>query len=354
MTERGSFGFPIFDAHCDTIMAVVDRGVDLLDPGADTHITAPGLRSAGYGCQVFACFASRMQFGDDTPTRSREMLAAARALGGLGPLRLVTSVEELDACASADDRVGMLLAVEGGEALGGRVEAVAELAALGVRYITLVWGDNDLGGSSMGHNSGLTGFGKEVVAEMERRRVLVDVSHLSDAGFDDVQRIATRPFVASHSNCRALCDARRNLTDDQVRAIALCGGVVGVNFATGLLTNEAAQAQHPVFVECFSEEALAAHGFDDAMERAARQIGRQARPPLAAVADQIDRIVELGGVDAAAFGSDLDGVFALPAGLDNASHMPALVELLRQRGYSDGDLRKICWENWHRLFSTTL
>ena len=342
----------IFDAHCDTVTKILDGDADIL-ASCQGHVSASDLQAGGVGCQVFACFASLMQHGDQVVQRSRALLAAARSLEGQGPFVLPNSAAELAALAREKERVGVLLAVEGGEALGGRVEAVAELAALGVRYLTLAWGDNDLTGSSFGQGAGLSGLGREVVAELEQRRVLVDVSHISDAAFEEVAAMATRPFVASHSNCRAVCDVPRNLTDDQLRAVANSGGVVGINFVSGFLTDEAAAAQRPIYERYLDGVQQDPGSLSGRMARADAEIARTRMPPLSSIADQMDHAREVAGVDAVAFGSDFDGYSFGPRGLSGCRDFPVIVEMLRQRGYSEQELDKICWHNWLRVFCQT-
>jgi len=343
----------IFDAHCDTVMKMVDEEADVL-AGFGGHVSAPDLLSGNVGCQVFACFARLMEHGDQVVRRSRTMLQAARSLEGRGPFVFPRSAGELSELAAGEsDAVGVLLAVEGGEALGGRVEAVAELAALGVRYVTLAWGDNDLTGSSFGGGKGLTALGREVVAEMERRRVLVDVSHISDEAFDDLSAMATRPFLASHSNCRALCDVPRNLTDDQLRAVAGSGGVVGVNFVSGFLTNEAAAIQNPILGKHLAGVLDNPGSLSERMGKADAEIAHTPLPPLSSVADHVDHAVQVAGVDAVAFGSDFDGFSFGPRDLRGCRDFPTVLDMLRQRGYTEQQLDKICWHNWARVFSQT-
>ena len=342
---------PIFDAHCDTIIKVVDEGADLLDPGCGTHINAPAMLEAGLRCQVFACFVSREHYEGEEPARVRRLLEAAAALDGKGPFVIPRSREELAALAEQPGKAGLLLAVEGGEALGGDAAAVGELASLGVRYITLAWGDNELCGSAFGENRGLSDLGREVVAEMERHRVLVDVSHMSDAAFDDTAAVATRPFIASHSSCRAICPAPRNLTDEQLRLVADQGGVAGVNFASLFLSREAYEAQWPIYSRYMPRLKGDAEQVREVGKALDRELAATPRPPLSAVADHVAHMVKVAGVEAAALGSDLDGFAHGPEGLDDCRAHGKILDHLRARGLKGADLQKVCWGNWVRVFS---
>jgi membrane dipeptidase len=344
---------PILDAHCDTILKIVDDGADIIAPYPGTHIDVPRLKKGGVACQIFACFASRDEHGAKVVDRSRELLTAARALVGQGPFVAPTSAAELRALADQDEAVGLLLAVEGGEAVGDDPAEVAKLASLGVRYITLAWGDNQLTGAAFGEGYGLTDLGREVVAEMEQHRLLVDVSHISDLAFADVQRIATRPFIASHSNCRALCDSPRNLTDDQIGAIADSGGVIGVTFVSGFLTQAASDAQRPIYAEYRRLMKDNPQGWREVFRRIDAKVAATELPPLSAIADHVDHMVALAGIDGVAFGSDFDGFAHGPVGLSGCDDYPRILSLLGERGYGEAELRKICWDNWQRVLAET-
>jgi membrane dipeptidase len=345
----------IFDAHCDTILKVVDEGHDIHGHDPRFHVDVPRMRQGGVACQVMACFASRDEHGDEIGKRSRSLLEAVRSLvTDDGPFVVPTTARELQDLDGRDGRIGLMLAIEGGEALEGRVENVAEMRALGVRYITLAWGDNELTGAAFGTGTGLTDLGREVVVEMERQKILVDVSHMSDQAVSDLLEVATRPFIASHSNCRALCDSTRNLTDDQIRAIADSGGVVGINFVSGFLTHEAHVAQQPIWHKYYPLMQQAQGSWHEIMRRIDEEIEATPRPPPSAITDHVDHVVKVAGVEAVAFGSDFDGYSHGPHGVSGCQDYPRIVQLLGERGYTSAELDQICWHNWVRAFSTTL
>jgi membrane dipeptidase len=206
-------------------------------------------------------------------------------------------------------------------------------------------------------HGGLTEFGEEVVREMNRLGMIVDVSHVSESTFEDVMRITTAPVIASHSCAAAIAPHYRNLTDEQIRAIAANGGVIGINFypayldsAYNRLENRAYETQAAVLDSL--DEALK----DDPVARYRRrgEVVREAMGgysvPSTAIVDHIDHIVRLVGVDHVAFGSDFDGVPDLPAGMEDVTHLPDLTRLLVERGYDEIEIRKILGENFMRVF----
>ncbi len=340
----------IFDAHCDSILRVVDAGVDLSRRLADGHVDVPRLLEGGVGCQVFACFGTRAEHGDGIVAYADRLMDRVAELEALPEVVIPRTADELAGLAERPDRVGILLAVEGGEALDGRVERLDEFRERGVRYVTLAWNDNELTGSSFGDGGGLTPLGAEVLRGMEERRILVDVSHMSDAAFADVERIATRPFIASHSSCRGLCDISRNLTDDQVRVIAERGGVIGVMFAPGVLDDDFRQAEFRRAAPLYEEAKAHPERIKEILGRMQEVMADEPRPGLDAIVDHLEHLVEVGGIGCAALGSDLDGVAYLPAGLDDCTALPDLVARMSARGFDGDQIERICWGNWLRVF----
>ncbi|MFN0243765.1 MAG: dipeptidase [Planctomycetota bacterium] len=260
-----------------------------------------------------------------------------------------------------DGDLAILLGMENGSPVAGDLANLDHFHARGVRYITLCHGkDNHICDSSYDTrhtHKGLSPFGREVVQRMNALGILVDVSHVSDDAFWDVMDVARVPVIASHSSLRHFVPGfERNLSDDMVRRIGRDGGVVMINFGSAFLTpaaNEHAFARYALEGELEKSRGLAPDS--DEMRAALEQWDREHPLPFASVADvadHIDRAVELAGVEHVGLGSDFDGVGdSLPSGLKDVSQYPNLIEELLRRGYSDGEVRKICGENLMRVLA---
>ena len=346
-------GYPIFDAHCDTVLRVVDNGVDIFERSEYGHLDVPRMLETGIACQVFACFTSIEENPDDVEERSRKLVDAVLELQENDQIVVPKSKKDFTSLSESNDRVGIILAIEGGEALGGKPEKLELLKELGVRYITIAWGDNNLTGSAFGTNSGLTDLGKDVVREMERLHILIDVSHASDAAVDDILSITSCPIIASHSNARAVCPSPRNLKDDHIREISERGGAIGCVFLSGFLTREANDVQMPIFQRYFELSKKDPGNLMKHRDAAYDQIANTKLPPFEAIADNIDHLVEVAGIDAVGFGSDFDGFKYGPEGMVDCRDFLRILNILEQRGYSEADIKKISWDNWSRVFSWT-
>lgn len=343
----------IIDFHCDTVGRLVGEGADLtrrLDHG---HVDLPRLRQGGVGCQVFACCATRLEFGDRVVAQAEAMLDAVAALAHLPGVVLPRTAAELAALRDDAESVGVLVAVEGGDALEGRVDRLADFHARGVRYLTLAWNDNELTGSAFGSGSGLTAAGRDVIRAMDQLGMLVDVSHMSDQAFDDTLRTAQGTLIASHSGCRALCASPRNLTDDQIRAIAERGGVVGMVFAPGFLSEATRQAEAPVMERMMARVRREGCTFREAMADLGPELAGLPLPDSEDIVRHLEHLVQVGGIECAAFGSDFDGIPATPVDVPDCTGFGVLLERLRQRGFGDAELERICWDNWARVLEAT-
>jgi membrane dipeptidase len=311
------FASPVVDAHVDTVHALL-RGRDLLVRGDEGHVDLPRLREGGVRIQVFALYIDP----EYKPERALPrvlvlwdaLMRALRRAGG--QVRLCRTPEDLDAVL-AGEGLGAVLSVEGGEAIGTELALLRVLHALGVRAMGLTWNQRNAIADGAGEDraqGGLTEFGRQVVAEMNRLGMVVDVSHLCERAFWDVLEVSRQPVIASHSNARALCDHVRNLRDEQIRALAAGGGVMGINFFAGFLDADPARAD----------------------------VGR--------VCDHIDHVCALVGPAHVGLGSDFDGIPRTPAGLEDCSRLPALTEELLRRGYRAGDVQAILGGNFLRVF----
>lgn len=334
----------IADLHCDTALEV-QAGVDLGLLNPHGHVDLPRLRAGRVGFQVFAAYVASVIPEELAFKRAIELLdgVVGQVRAHPGELALVESPKDvLEAWGSG--RVAAMLAVENGHAIQADLARLETFRRRGVCIMTLTHSANLSWAGSSGEPDapGLTSFGREVVSEMERLGILVDLSHVSVRTFWDVARMARRPFIASHSNASALCPVARNLDDDQLRAVADSGGLVGINFFPGFLDSGYSALLPARVGELFHlYQAIEADNSEDHVARmwASRQITarlqdkmRDAAVPLERVCEHIEYIISLIGDSHVAFGGDLDGVPDLPAGMGGCDIYPTLLQMLQERG----------------------
>jgi membrane dipeptidase len=255
------------------------------------------------------------------------------------------------------------MGVEGGHMMGNDLAVLRTFAALGVRYMTLTHMDNtewaDSSTDKPAHN-GLTDFGKQVVLEMNRLGILVDISHVSDKTFEDALAVSKAPLLASHSSCRAICQAPRNMTDDMMRDLAKHGGVIQINYHVGFLSQEYRDFEkaHPevekeveaeVKKRCGDNEACKLTTGDQVV-RDFMEAGKLPKVDWTVIIDHIDHAVKVAGIDHVGLGSDFDGA-VMPLGMQDVTHIPQITDALLKKGYSESDIRKILGENTLRLLS---
>jgi membrane dipeptidase len=269
-------------------------------------------------------------------------------------------------------RLAALMGVEGGHAIENDVRVLRDFYRLGVRYMTLTWmntnewadASGDVNDSTIQHHNGLTDFGKQIVLEMNRLGMMVDISHVSDKTFEDVIAISKAPVIASHSSARALTNVPRNMTDDMLREVTKNGGVVQVNFNCGFIARDpeynskvkAFQQAHPDLVKQ-QDELQKQLEQDHSPETRSRldQVEEQLkagnpRPPLSDLIDHIDHIAKIAGIDHVGLGSDFDGIPCTPQGIDSVADLPKITEALVDRGYNQQQIHKILGGNLLRVF----
>jgi membrane dipeptidase len=319
MMKESEFQFSVIDAHCDSLMGALE-GINLAKPVLDGHLDLPRLLEGGVTCQFMALFVADENLGE-ARSRTHRMIDAFYSLCDASQGRLFPVLAGKDLHRARQGSVaGGLLSIEGAEALEGSLDAVDEFYARGVRALGVTWNRRNpfARGWRAEGSDGLSPLGFALVEKMEALGMIVDVSHLSDQGFEDLAGAAQRPFVASHSNAREICPAPRNLTDRQIRGIADSGGVIGTVFV-------------PAFVTSSPEN-----------------------PPKALyelLLDHIDHIVKVGGINSVGFGSDFDGFKEIPDHkvIASPAEFPRFAQGLERRGYRTEEIEKIMGGNWTRL-----
>jgi membrane dipeptidase len=366
----------VIDTHADTPQRFVDEYFDLGDPLRGGQLNLESAKKGNLGAEFFSIWVDPVQYKGQYAGRTLDLIDSVKqqVARHRDKLEFVATPAGIE-LAHRERKMAVLMGIEGGHSIENSIPLLRQYYALGVRYMTLTWANSngwadssgDIDDASVPHTKeGLTEFGKDVVYEMNRLGMMVDVSHVSDRTFYRTLNISRAPVIASHSSARALCDAPRNMSDDMLRAVARYGGpnskggVIQVNFYSGFLSQayrDAAKALEPEMkkaVQALKDKAIA-EGKPipyDEIEKLQRQYGdRIPRPPLSILIDHIDHIAKVAGVDHVGLGSDFDGISGqLPEGIDSAADLPKITEALMARGYSAEDCRKILGGNLLRVF----
>ncbi len=355
---------PVTDLHCDTALEI-QAGADLASGNPEGHVDLERLDKGGVAVQLFVAYVAT------TFPKGRAFREAMTLLDGVeaacersaGALVKAETIAEADRALERGAKTAAILAVENGHAIEESLTNLERLRLRGVRYMTLTHAKNLAWAASSGEErcdfEGLTPFGEKVVAAMNEMGIVVDVSHVHETTFRDVARISRRPFIASHSDAAALCPCARNLTDDQIRVIADRGGLVGINFYPGFLDATYARRQDAELGDLFTALHQAETAYpDDAVRRmeAMRGLSRTLRErmasvpvPLDRIVDHVEHVVRLVGDDFVAFGSDFDGVPDLPRDVPDCAAFPAILDRMRERGFSEASIAKIASGNFRRV-----
>ena len=312
----------VIDGHCDTILEIARKKINFRKRNTKGHLDIPRLQEGGVNVQVFAIYIEDIYKPDRAIKRTLQLYDVfyQELIKNQDYLSLITQYSQIEKTRE-EGKIGVILSIEGGEALEGDLGILHVLYQLGIRLITLTWNQRNQIADGVGEertNSGLTEFGIKVIEEMNKLGMLIDVSHLSDAGFWDVIKYSKNAIVASHSNCFSLCPFRRNLKDDQIKALSDKGGVIGVTYVPDFLTQDKRKAN------------------------------------IEDVLNHIDYLIKIGGINCVGLGSDFDGTRALPLNLDGADKIPNITSGLIRRGYKENEILKILGGNFLRIIKEVI
>jgi membrane dipeptidase len=343
---------PLIDGHNDLLWEL-RQGRDPADPTLMTDL--PRMAAGGVGGQFWSVYVPSDLPADRAVTMTLEQIDALLEMVRRNPdrLELARSADEIERIAAAG-RVASMIGVEGGHAIGGSLGTLRVMAELGMGYLTLThnddtpWADSATGEHPHG---GLTRFGEEVVREVNRCGWLVDLSHTSDDTMRQAIEVSEAPVIFSHSSARVLCDVPRNVPDDVLELVGRTGGVVMVTFVPSFVAAEGAEFNQVFWAE--ARRVRAEHPDDPEAVRTAMDAWFEANPgpqaTVSGVADHIDHVREVAGIDHVGIGSDFDGAPTMPDGLEDVSRYPVLFEEIASRGYRDEDLLKIAGWNVLRV-----
>ena len=361
----------VIDTHADTPQRFLDENYDIgsTDPKDHGHISLDKAKTGNLGAEFFSIWVEPQTNQGHFARHTLDLIDSVYEQTARHPDRMMMafSADDIER-AHEQKKLAALMGIEGGHSIENDIHVLRDFYRLGVRYMTLSWSNTnewadssgDINNPKIEHHNGLSDFGKQVVLEMNRLGMLVDISHVADKTFYDTIAVTKAPVIASHSSARALTNHARNMTDDMLRAVAKNGGVVQVNFYNAFIDEDyrkAAEAQT-------KDRDAAVKTYDDQMKAAGKTVtyldndrierewaARIPRPPFKSLIDHIDHIAKVAGVDHVGLGSDFDGVSgATPHGIDSAADLPKITQALLDRGYSADDIRKILGGNVLRVF----
>jgi membrane dipeptidase len=354
----------VLDAHTDTLQRLVMDGIDLGvrstgDPLIE-RADLPRYLEGGVDAQIFAAWVDGIYVPHHAARRALQQIDAFHGVLETHPDRVGMARTGQDVrTLAAEGRFAMLLSIEGGDAIQGDLGILRTFHRLGACSMTLChsrttdWVDSS---TDEPRWNGLNNFGRQVILEMNRLRIVVDVSHTSDQAVQDVLDVSAQPVIASHSCCRELCDHARNLPDELIRGIAAKGGVVGINFYSAFVDQgclDTYRAKHDDALTAMNKPVEVSPGDLDRVARErlyGHSVDDVPRPPFGSLLDQIDRMVEVAGIDHVGLGTDLDVPhLSTPEGFDDVTHFPLITEGLLARGYPAEDVKKILGTNFLRV-----
>jgi len=360
------FSSIVLDTHDDTTQRFFSKDFDLGKRNPDGHVDIPRMREGGMNAIFFSIWIDGRIMGPPAVEKALDQIDAVHenVLKYSKDLVFCRTAEEVRR-AHAQGKIAALIGVEGGHMIGNDIRVLRMFGDLGVRYMTLTHFYNDEWADSStdkpAHN-GLTDFGKDVVREMNRQGIMVDISHVSDKTFFDALEVSKAPLIASHSSCRALCNHPRDMADDMIKALAAKGGVIQINYERSFIDQAYKDAYDKVsggVVAATEKITQECSGDGDCTSRKLRDLqtqmeGSGALPRVSweRIVEHVDHVVKLVGPDYVGLGSDFDGA-TMPDGLEDCSKLPKITEALMRKGYKDEDVRKILGGNLLRVMEQT-
>jgi membrane dipeptidase len=360
----------IIDTHADTTQRLLDENFDMANPpaGDQGNLDFAKAKKGNLGAEFFSIWVEPREFKGQYAHRTLALIDAVYQQATKHPDQMTMAFSPADIeRAHRDHKLAALMGIEGGHSIENDIRLLRDYYRLGVRYMTLTWSNTnewadssgDVNDATVEHHNGLTEFGKDVVYEMNRLGMMIDVSHVADKTFYDTLLATRAPVIASHSSARALTNHPRNMSDDMLRAITRNGGVVMVNFYSAFVDEDWRKA--------YDDQAKDRNAATDAVDqqykdadpvtryRETDKAGKQwaakiPRPPFKDIIDHIDHVAKVAGIDHVGLGSDFDGTPSMPEGLDSAADLPKITEALVQRGYTAEQIRKILGGNLMRVF----
>jgi membrane dipeptidase len=360
----------VIDTHADTTQRLLDENFDMANPpaGDKGNLDFAKAKAGNLGAEFFSIWVEPTDFKGQYAHRTLDLIDAVYQQAAKHPDKMMMAFSTQGILLARNEhKLAALMGIEGGHSIENDLGLLRDYYRLGVRYMTLTWSNTnewadssgDINDTSVQHHNGLTEFGKDVVYEMNRLGMMVDVSHVSDKTFYDTLLASRAPVIASHSSARALTNHPRNMTDDMLRAISRQGGVVMVNYYSAFVDEnwrkayEAQAKERNAAVDAAEQkykDADAVTRYRETDKVAKAWAAKIPRPPFDDILDHIDHVAKVAGIDHVGLGSDFDGTPSMPEGLDSAADLPKITEGLLKRGYTAAQIRKILGGNLMRVF----
>ena len=359
----------VVDTHADTPGRFVDENFDLSQDAGKGYMDFKKIKAGNLGAEFWSIWVDPKIYKGQEIKRALNMIDSVYEQAHRHPDQMMMAYSTQDIyTAHRQHKLATLMGVEGGHAINGDMRVLRDYYRLGVRYMTLTWSNtNELGDSSgdldkkdVEHHNGITDFGRQVVREMNRMGMMVDISHVADRTFFQALTTSRAPVIASHSSARALTNVPRNMTDDMLVALARNGGVAQVNFYCGFISQKWVDQSKKLAAEKDPDyEKVQALFMAERTPQMTQQLyeaeavleKKLPRPPFSDLIDHIDHMVKIAGVDHIGIGSDFDGMDCSPQGIDSVADLPRITEALYQRGYKPADMQKILGGNLMRVFA---